>query len=213
MGEYRKFKNLIDKQQDGFTSENMDSFKGFRYVPQSKRGHSYNPEFNNQAIPSHSKMADDQQRGNPTKAPGYYRKTDQEKFTSEYADKLGFKQIQNHNDMVSTLEQNLIEQRPKSRELARVKKAQRERQEFERVKREQEEEEANESEYGEEEGDEEDSEGEEEIEYEEPNYQNVQNRLLSHTKKAKKPLDPVYQKKRLQRRQERIKVDLNFFTE
>ena len=99
--------------------------------------------------------------------------------------------------MVNLVQRNNQELNPKETEKARRIKAREEA----LLKLNEEENDA--SEFGEEESYEED-EGEEEIEYEQENYTNVQNRLLSHRNKTKRKVDPVYEKARLKRREQRI---------
>jgi hypothetical protein len=202
-----QLKYKINKSSSHWVTENMDQFRKFTYSP-SKKGVFFdveNPESKTQQ--SASKVATISKEF--VDHLGRTQK-DQENFvrevpakSSEALDKYAIQDLKNIKDVIKVIENRAIN---KGGEIIRNPIAERITDEIEQRNQPKYRSASNDGKVERErkgQNDKEDS--EEDIKVEKADYSNVQSRLLTKTIKKAKELDPVYEKDRLDRREDRIK--------
>lgn len=97
MGDYGRYKNLIDHKHDNWTSEQMDNFRKFHYVNQHLRKHN---QFQGIPIPSHDKTLKNVQVEEELVGP-----TNTDEMT-EYDDTTCVKNIAHYNQLLAELKKN-----------------------------------------------------------------------------------------------------------
>lgn len=213
MDDFRRYKALLDRANDGHTSEAKDNYRKFVY----RRIDDPNPHipFESSIRPSHDKSLHQSEHAGH-QGQGYQQRLKDGKL-SEYEDEISRKEgTENYRKMMKTLLANENERnRSRSHDVtARAKSSEnykrselldwpdedemREIREQERIEREQAELEHQEmlQRLKEEE--------EAELVVERPDYSKVQNRLLSYKVEKRRALDPVKDKDRIKRREDRI---------
>lgn len=212
MDEYRRYKALVDKANDGYTTESKDNYRKFAYKRLDDP--TLHIPFEDSVMPSHDKAVE--VAGRPKS--GQQRRVNPQEMT-EYYDQIASKYDPNtFAQVMRTIEQNDAERHhSKSRSRERVpytgnfkrsemldwpdademrlirqrEKEEKEQQEItfqeEMIRRKQEEEEQIRA-------------------LQRPDYANIQNRLLSYKIDKRRDLDPVKDKDRIERRSGRIKV-------
>lgn len=211
MDDYRRYRALIDRAHDGYTTESKDNYKKFVYKKLDEEMLPVKIPFEDTIRPSHDKRVTGQQRtkSNPRTNPW-----------TEYSDQISVKRPEYaYHDVIQTLvgneEQRAVEDHPGRRSLSRdgAKKYQRsglldwpDDEHIRRMRIEEKEKLVQD----------EQAKIDEEIRRQEaeevakllkaPDYSKVQNRLLSYKVERRKELDPEKDADRIKRRQDRIEV-------
>lgn len=99
MGDYGRYKNLVDRTQDNWTSEQMDNFRHYKYVKKNLESHN---QFKNIPLASHDKTV-----GNETDVQENDQKVQQKPSTvTEYDDEYRVKNIEHYNQLILELKKN-----------------------------------------------------------------------------------------------------------
>lgn len=217
MDDYRRFKALVDRSGDGFTTESKDNYRKFAYKKLDDA--KVHIPFENTLSASHDKTVQNsrpksgqQRRFNPQQA-------------SEYIDQISSKYDENYyRQVMETLQQNEAE-----RKHARSRSASRERgaypsnykrsdmldwpdgDEMRKIRQQEKEDlEAREIAIKEEIKRKQEEEEERLRELQQADYSKVQNRLLSYKVNKRRELDPEKDKDKINRREGRIKVAASY---
>jgi len=207
MDDYRRYRSLIDKTHNGYTSEAKDNYRQFVYK-KVEDGHVHIP-FEDSIRPSHDKSLKNQ----PQKQP---RRPTQ---VTEYGDEISRKgRHQGYDDVMREIDYNQHEREGKSNSRERrpytgnyIRSDMLDWPDDEQMKKIRMEEHARKAEEEEQKRYEEEQRRLAEIEAERlrnlnPDYSKVQNRLLSYKVEKRRELDPEKDKDRIKRRQDRIKT-------
>lgn len=198
-----QLKYKINKSSNHWVTENMDQFRKFTYSP-SKKAVFFDLEDPQKTKPSATKSTISKEvvehlKKTPKKEDVYVKELPAK--ASETLDKYTIQDLKNLKDVLKVIENRAISRggdvikNPIAHQLTDHYDYQ---DEFDREEKER-------NGITDEEFQNEEESSEEDIKVDKADYTNVQSRLLTKFSKKARELDPVYEKERLQRRQERIK--------